>query len=178
VNRTRFSIAAVVFTLAALPLPASTRQDPQHQHGDPAAPAPSGRSALTDAQIQQLLRGEGMGQAKAAEMTGFPGPKHVLELADGLELTPAQRGSIERVFDRMSADARQLGAQVIEAEEALYRAFESRTVTAGEIDRLTARIGQLQAHLRARHLEAHLEATPLLTPGQRLEYQRLRAPAR
>ncbi len=35
-----------------------------------------------------------MGLALAAELNGYPGPAHVIELADSLELTEAQRTRI------------------------------------------------------------------------------------
>jgi Spy/CpxP family protein refolding chaperone len=37
-----------------------------------------------------------------------------------------------------------------------------------------ARIGELQADVRAAHLEAHLEQAKILTPEQRSHYLRLR----
>ena len=48
-----------------------------------------GRSikALSDQQIADLNTGRGMGLALAAELNGYPGPSHVLELADKLEQT-------------------------------------------------------------------------------------------
>jgi hypothetical protein len=47
--------------------------------------------ALSDEDIAALLKGDGMGFAKAAELNGYPGPKHVLDLAEKLKLTDAQR---------------------------------------------------------------------------------------
>ena len=40
---------------------------------------------------RQFLAGAGMGYAKAAELNSYPGPMHVLELADRLGLTPDQQ---------------------------------------------------------------------------------------
>jgi hypothetical protein len=37
--------------------------------------------ALSPEDLAGLLNGEGMGMAKAAELNGYPGPVHVLELA-------------------------------------------------------------------------------------------------
>jgi hypothetical protein len=47
--------------------------------------------ALSDDDIASLLKGEGMGMAKAAELNGYPGPIHVLALAPQLKLTEPQR---------------------------------------------------------------------------------------
>ena len=42
--------------------------------------------ALSDQQIADLRAGRGMGLALAAELNGYPGPSHVLELAKSLAL--------------------------------------------------------------------------------------------
>jgi hypothetical protein len=57
-----------------------------------------GRSikALSDDDIVALRKGEGMGMAKAAELNGYPGPAHVLQLASQLGLTEAQRRDYRR----------------------------------------------------------------------------------
>ena len=46
--------------------------------------------ALSAEDISGYLQGQGMGFAKAAELNGFPGPKHVLDLSDELELSHLQ----------------------------------------------------------------------------------------
>ncbi len=43
--------------------------------------------ALDEKQIADLKNGRGMGLALAAELNGYPGPMHVLELKDQLRLT-------------------------------------------------------------------------------------------
>ena len=55
--------------------------------------------ALSDQQIADLKAGRGMGLALAAELNGYPGPLHVLELADKLDLSAEQRSSVQRLFD-------------------------------------------------------------------------------
>lgn len=75
--------------------------------------------ALSDEDIAALRKGEGMGMAKAAELNGYPGPKHVLDLAQHLQLTDAQRRDVQAVFDRMSAAAKPLGSELIAEEQAL-----------------------------------------------------------
>jgi hypothetical protein len=47
--------------------------------------------ALGDDEIADLRAGRGMGLALAAELNGYPGPRHVLEHADALALTSEQR---------------------------------------------------------------------------------------
>jgi hypothetical protein len=62
--------------------------------------------ALSDADIAALRNGEGMSMAKAAELNGYPGPAHVLQLAPQLGLTETQQREVQAVFDRMSAAAK------------------------------------------------------------------------
>ena len=115
-----------------------------------------------------------MGMAKAAELNGYPGPVHVLTLANELKLTETQRQRVQAIFDRMSAAARPLGAKLVEREEVLDRLFVSGEITADRLAAETAAIGELQGQLRSVHLAAHLETRPLLNPEQIARYQHLR----
>src|SRR4051812_40484885 len=86
--------------------------------------------ALSEQQIADLKSGRGMGFALAAELNGYPGPAHVLELADQLALTGEQRAGIAELFEAMKSEAIPLGEQLIGQETALDRQFASRAVTA------------------------------------------------
>src|SRR5437660_6998678 len=79
--------------------------------------------ALSDDDIAALLKGEGMGMAKAAELNGYPGPAHVLALAAQLKLTGAQQQQVQLIFDRMSASAKSLGGELVDRERILDRQF-------------------------------------------------------
>src|SRR5918998_1082797 len=70
--------------------------------------------ALSPEEIAQYLAGAGLGYARAAELNHFPGPMHVLELADKLELTAEQREATERLMDAHKAEARAIGAKLVE----------------------------------------------------------------
>src|SRR6195952_1891518 len=85
--------------------------------------------ALSEQQVADLGAGRGMGLALAAELNGYPGPSHVLELADKLELLPDQRTSIQRLFASMKAEALPLGTKLIKQESDWENHFPSRTVT-------------------------------------------------
>ena len=50
-----------------------------------------------------------MGLALAAELNGYPGPLHVIELADSLRLTPEQRARMEALHTSMTSEAGVLG---------------------------------------------------------------------
>jgi Spy/CpxP family protein refolding chaperone len=130
--------------------------------------------ALSEEDIAELLKGEGMGMAKAAELNGYPGPVHVLTLARELELTPTQRQQIQAIFDRMSAAAKPLGAELVEHERMLDQGFARGEITPDRLAAETAAIGQLAGRLRLVHLAAHLETRALLNEDQIALYQRLR----
>ena len=130
--------------------------------------------ALSDEEISALLKADGMGFAKAAELNGYPGPRHVLDLGDRLNLTPEQRQQIQAVFDRMSAAAKPLGEELVESERTLDQLFQQGEITPDRLATETAAIGDLQGRLRAVHLSAHLETRALLRPKQIIIYEQLR----
>ena len=135
-----------------------------------------GRSikALSDQQIADLNAGRGMGLALAAELNGYPGPSHVLELADKLNLTADQRASMQRLFDAMKDEAMPLGSKLIEQEAELDRQFASRTITPESLKASTAAVAATQGILRETHLKYHLSTGSILTPAQMTKYAELR----
>ena len=130
--------------------------------------------ALSDEDIAGLVKGEGLGMAKAAELNGYPGPKHVLILAKELRLTDAQRQQLQVIFDRMSAAARPLGMELIGRELLLDRLFAEGEITPDRLAVETASIGTLEGSLRSVHLAAHLQTRALLNADQIALYKRLR----
>jgi hypothetical protein len=130
--------------------------------------------ALTPEQIAGYRAGDGMGQALVAELNGYPGPRHVLELADSLALPADRRAAVQAIFDRMHDEAVRLGEAVIAVEAGLDSAFVGRRITQATLEERVTRIATLLGRLRSVHLEAHLAVTALLTPDQIRTYQRLR----
>ncbi|MGQ2979595.1 MAG: Spy/CpxP family protein refolding chaperone [Polaromonas sp.] len=130
--------------------------------------------ALSPAQTADLLAGKGMELARAAELNGYPGPMHTLELAAQLELSSEQKQASETLMNRHKAEASALGAQLVQAESVLDQAFASRQIDAARLAAHTENIGRLQALLRKSHLETHLQQTALLTPTQIERYAQLR----
>jgi Spy/CpxP family protein refolding chaperone len=130
--------------------------------------------ALGTEEQAALLAGKGMGFAKAAELNGYPGPTHVLELADELNLDAAQREKSRRLFERMRATAREAGAQLIEEERVLDSLYATRSATAAKVEAQLQRIESVRTRLRALHLDAHLEQAALLTASQVARYAELR----
>lgn len=161
-------ILTMAALLAGLGLPATA--NPQPYAGQDAREI----AALSAQDIDDLLAGRGWGFAKPAELNGFPGPAHLLELADDLNLDDAQRAAIRGIFDAMQANAKRLGADYVAAEARLDTAFAKGAIDPEQLKALTAEAGRLRDELRAVHLAAHLEVKPLLSRHQVMTYQQLR----
>ena len=130
--------------------------------------------ALSDQQVADLKAGRGMGLALAGELNGYPGPSHVIELADQLALSSEQRQRMQQLFDAMKAEAIPVGETLIEQERQLDREFADQRISPESLNRLTSQIGETQAKLRAVHLKYHLTTAELLSTHQRHHYAELR----
>ena len=130
--------------------------------------------ALSPKETAGLQRGEGLGMALAAELNGYPGPRHILEFASELKLTDEERKAVETAFREMNAEARRLGARVIAAEAELDRMFASGRASKAELVMLTSAIGEMRGALRATHLRYHLTMRATLSQEQLRAYQELR----
>ena len=157
----------LVFLSVALAVPVAA------QHGDHAHGAASG-AGLPAAEAEGLRTGAGMGLARSAETNHCPGPLHVLELADSLGLSDAQRVEAERLRAAMLAEAVPLGEQVLTVEGHLDALFAEGHATPEAVDRMTAHLGALRGRLRAAHLRAHVAMRAALSDEQVMEYDRLR----
>lgn len=130
--------------------------------------------ALSEQQLSDLNAGRGMGLALAAELNGYPGPSHVLEFADKLQLSPDQRSQVQALFDSMKSEALPLGTKLIEQESDLDRQFANRSVTPESLKASTAAIAATQGALRETHLKYHLSTAAILSPVQMQRYAELR----
>jgi hypothetical protein len=130
--------------------------------------------ALSEQQVANLGAGRGMGLALAAELNGYPGPSHVLELADKLKLSADQRARIKALFDSMKAEAMPSGSKLIEQEADLDKQFATRTVTPESLKASTAAAAIIQGELRETDLKYHLSTVDVLGPGQMRRYAELR----
>lgn len=129
---------------------------------------------LSQQEVDDLLNAAGMGLARPAELNHYPGPRHVLELADSLALSAEQRRRVEASFADMQGRAKAIGRQILDAEKALDAAFAAGGVTEEALSAAVTRIADLQGELRTVHLRAHLAVREALTRHQILEYDRLR----
>lgn len=130
--------------------------------------------ALSDQQIADLRAGRGMGLALAAELNGYPGPSHAIELANQLGLSPDQRSRTAAAFSAMKDETATIGQKVIAGETELDRLFAGRSVTPESLDAAVMRIATAQGKLRAAHLRYHLQMANILTSKQATTYARLR----
>lgn len=160
-----------LFALAilALLLPVAARQEPQHTSSAQAA-----HHAVLDQEREALEQGQGFGMALVADRNGYPGPKHILELQQELELTPAQVQQVRSLFESMHTRAVTAGHDVLAKEAKLEKIFASGTPDEPSVRRLLADVAAVRAELRWIHLSAHLEARAVLTPAQRARYLALR----
>lgn len=141
----------------------------------PYAAAPKSEiKALSPNELDDLRNGHGGGMAKAAELNGYPGPAHVLELKSELGLDAGQIERVSAIRTRMEALARQLGAEILDRERRLDHAFAAGNIEAHDLAAQVQAIGEFRARLRATHLAAHLETKVVLSADQVRHYAMLR----
>lgn len=147
-----------------------------------AAPSPHAHAA--NAEMQQhhscleeerasIERGEGFGMAMPADHSGYPGPRHVLDLAADLHLTADQRAAVEKVFNAMHEKAVARGKEFFEAQSRLEQMFREGRPEA-DLREQSFRVDTIHAELRWIHLSAHLAAQKILTADQIALYTHLR----
>lgn len=169
-----FRLLLLTLVLAAPVAAQHEGHDGHHAPSPYADEADRALKALSADEVDGLLAGRGMGLARAAELNGYPGPLHVLELADRLALSREQRAEVERIHAAMQAEARALGAEVVEVERHLDALFADGRATDEAVEQVTGHIGVLQGRLRAAHLRAHVATHAVLTAEQTDAYRRLR----
>lgn len=130
--------------------------------------------ALDPALVEDLLAGRGAGYALAAELNHYPGPTHVLMMADQLSLTPEQNTSVQSIFDAMQVEAQMLGRELVDLEADLDQRFSDGSISKPLLLQLTADIAVVDGKLRSTHLAAHLDVVSLLSQDQIDKYDELR----
>ena len=129
--------------------------------------------ALSEGEIDGYVNGRGMGLARAAELNGYPGPMHVLELADELKLTREQRAKTQALQGTMREAAR-IGKLIVSQERKLDALFAGGKATEAGVSALVREIGRLQAENRLVHLRAHVKMKQILSAAQVARYDQLR----
>ena len=130
--------------------------------------------ALSEQQVADLTAGRGMGLALAAELNGYPGPSHLIELSDQLGLTSIQLSNLKGMFDAMRSETIPIGEELVAQEEELDRLFAENVISEQQLKAATENIGETQARLRNVHLRYHLRTRALLQPSQIRRYAELR----
>ena len=153
--------------LLGMPLRLSCAQD-AHPQG-----AIEHHHSCLDQERASIERGEGFGMAMAADRTGYPGPRHVLDLASELHLTAEQRAAMEKVFAGMHEKALARGKEFFEAQARLEQMFRQGR-TEADLREQSFRVDSIHAELRWIHLSAHLAAQKILSAEQIATYTRLR----
>ncbi len=153
---------------------------PRAEDDTAATPSPyvadAGRTikALSAERVAGLLAGDGLGYAMAAELNSYPGPRHVLDLADSLALSRAQVEKLVVVFQDMRSEAAEAGGELVRVERRLDSLFGSRTASEEAVRVLTEEAGRMEARVRSAHLAAHVRTAEVLSTEQIQEYDRLR----
>ena len=130
--------------------------------------------ALSEDEISGLRNGHGMGMAKAVELNHYPGPRHVLDLAEQLKLSEFQVRAAESLYTEMKELAVALGEQIIAEEGALDSLCASGGISEDELETRLLRIGELRGQLRFSHMRAHLRMRQRLSEEQVRMYDELR----
>jgi hypothetical protein len=152
-----------------------------HQHHDMGsmpgmAATPSAASAASSAgytpeeRAAGLREGRGMGLAMPAEANGYPGPRHVLELAEQIGLSADQRARTQALFETMRERAQRLGARLLAQEAGLDSMFAAHRATPALLEAAARRIGETEASLKVAHLRTHLAMMDILSPEQVARY--------
>jgi hypothetical protein len=121
---------------------------------------------LTPDEIDQIRAGEGAGLAKAAELNGVPGPRHVLDLAADLGLSPEQMAKIQPIYDEMRVKAAAAGSMYLAAQQALETDFRNGRLTAQALPARLTEVARLRAELEGTRLSAHLATAAILRADQ------------
>ncbi len=130
--------------------------------------------AMPDERIADIEAGKGAGYALTAELNGYPGPRHVLVMAEDLNLSLGQKRRVQAMFDGMQREARTLGRELIAREAELDSLFAEARIDEPKLRNSVTGIAEIEGRLRITHLKYHLHMKALLTAEQIMAYNRLR----
>ena len=133
--------------------------------------------SLSEQDIDTLQKGTGGvfgGLATLAELNGYPGPRHVLDLETDLQLSEQQKNQINSIYEDMNTNAKRIGINLIDIEEKLDTLFVNKSITNSTLYELVQKSASIYGKLRYVHLNAHLETSQILSPEQIELYNELR----
>jgi Spy/CpxP family protein refolding chaperone len=165
-------LAAAALVIAG---PAFAQSGHGHQHGGRDDTQAHRRVEAVQREFDQVVAdGLGFGLAFAADQNGYPGPLHVLELKDQLQLTPEQEARMRALFETMRGDARARAARLAAAEDRLRRIFADGVADPAAVRAAVTGAEAARAEVRLVHLLTHLQAHDVLTEAQRRTYHQIR----
>lgn len=133
--------------------------------------------SLSSEDIESLETGTGDafgGMAKLAELNGYPGPRHVLDLGKELGLTTAQKENITMIYNYMKREALKLGQEILQIEKTANELFDNKSISDSELQRLINKSAENYGKLRYIHLTTHLKMMDILSQEQIILYNTLR----
>ncbi|MBC8258066.1 MAG: hypothetical protein H8E38_03530 [SAR324 cluster bacterium] len=133
--------------------------------------------SLSPDDVKGLLEGLGTpfgGMAKLGELNGYPGPRHVLDLSEKMNLTESQKIQIEGIFNEMKIESIKLGRQIIEVEKQMNEEFGNQSISKESLQIKLKKSAKIYGQLRFVHLKAHLQMIQILSQRQIILYNQLR----
>jgi hypothetical protein len=133
--------------------------------------------SLSSEDIKSLETGTGdaFGSlAKLAELNGYPGPRHVLDLGKELRLTTVEKENIIIIYNDMKREALKLGQEIFQIEKTANELFANKSISDSELQRLIIKSAENYGKLRYIHLTTYLKMMDILSQEQIILYNTLR----
>jgi hypothetical protein len=133
--------------------------------------------SLSEKDIEIIRKGRGGifgGMAILAELNHHPGPIHVLELGEQLDITDDQRKQTQDIYDEMEKDAKEIGEEFIKIEKMIDDGFANQDISDQQLQEYLKKSGELWGKLRFTHLRCHLATRKILNLEQIRQYDILR----
>ena len=174
----KYSLLAIIISVTGSVVAYAQQHQHGGQHGNLRSPyveqLDSPVRGLSSEEVDNLLNGNGAGYARMAELNGYPGLRHVLDLSSQLNLSAQQEKEIQVAFNLMQSQAQNIGKTIVSKEQELGESFASGKITNVELEKRTEELAKLYGELRKIHLQAHLQINPLLSAEQIQKYNQIR----
>jgi Spy/CpxP family protein refolding chaperone len=169
------SLSLAVMLVLGTTVPVRAQSGHAHRHAGGGDAEAHRRVEACQREFDEVVAdGRGFGLAFAADQNGYPGPLHVLELKDRLQLTAEQETRTRALFESMLTEARARAGRLAAAEARLTRLFASSVADDGAVRAAVAEAEAARAEVRLAHLLTHLRTRDLLTEAQRHTYHAIR----
>ena len=130
--------------------------------------------SLSANDITELRRGRGWGLALAAELNGMPGPVHLLDMRNDIDLNETQIKELRHLYNAMQKRAIEQGEKLIILETLLDNQFKTNTIDEKSLADILEKIAKVRKELRFIHLSTHLKSSGILSEIQISMYNQLR----